>query len=103
MKLLDRYGEENSYSTSDEEDCSDRYTSYAGSEKSHDIEIEAVAPQKWEISVEKTNLCNIPTAMDVLHADEDVSVIHYPRKLCLDVPETTNNILCKLNVSVYEW
>lgn len=91
MKLLDRYGEENCDSTSEEE-YSDR-DSYAGSEKSHDKEIEA-APKQLQICVEKPNLSNIPIAMDVLQA-EDVSVIHYPRKLCLDVLETVNNVLCK--------
>lgn len=97
LKLLDRYGEENSCSTSEEED-SDRDSSSAGSEKSLDIEIEA-APKKLQICAEKSNVSNAPIAMDVLQA-EDVSVIHYPRKLCLDVLETTNNVLCKLNFCI---
>lgn len=81
LKLLDRYGEENSYSS--EQEDSDPDTSYVGSEKSHlDIEIEE-GPKKLEISV------------------DDISVIHYPRKLCLDVLETSNNELCKSNISLY--
>lgn len=76
LKLLDRYGEENSYSS--EQEDSDPDTSYAGSEKSH-LEVEE-DPKKLEICV------------------EDISDIHYPRKLCFDVLETTNNVLCKSNI-----
>lgn len=91
MKLLDRYGEENSDSTSEEGD-SDPDTSYAGSEKDDDIEMQQA---ELEICVENPNLANIQNEMDV-HQSEDESVIHLPRKLCLDVLETTNEALSKL-------